>query len=113
MTATMGQPVVTSLLVTPLLVTLVAEGALSAGDAARASDTLRSAGGEPGAIAWIDSGDALDLGVTGLDQPAARAALEAALPHVDAIVQPAAGPRRKALIIADMDSTMIQSECND
>ena len=113
MTATMGQPVVTPILVTPLLVTLVAEGALSAGDAARASDTLRSAAGEPGAIAWIDSGDALDLGVTGLDQPAARAALEAALPHVDAIVQPAAGPRRKALIIADMDSTMITCECID
>ena len=106
MTATMGQPVVTPILVTPLLVTLVAEGALSACDAARASDTLRSAAGEPGAIAWIDSGDALDLGVTGLDQPAARAALEAALPHVDAIVQPAAGPRRKAL-------TMITCECID
>ena len=104
----MGPPVVT-----PLLVTLVAEGALSAADAARASDVLRGIGGEPGAIAWIDPGDALDLPVAGLDQPAARSALEAALPGLDIVVQPAAGPRRKALIIADMDSTMIACECID
>ena len=122
MTATMGRSDLT-----PLLVTLVAEGALSAADAARASDALRGAGdalrgagdalrgagGEPGAIAWIDAGDALDIPVTGLTQPAARAALEAALPHLDIIVQPADSPRRKALIIADMDSTMIQCECID
>ena len=108
MTATMGRSDLT-----PLLVTLVAEGALSAADAARASDALRGVGGEPGAIAWIDAGDALDIPVTGLTQAAARAALEAALPHLDIIVQPAASPRRKALIIADMDSTMIQCECID
>ena len=113
MTTTMGLPVVEPILVTPLLVTLVAEGALSAADTARASDVLRSAGGEPGTIAWIDTGDAADLVVAGLDQPAARAALEAALPGIDVIVQPGAAPRRKALIIADMDSTMITCECID
>jgi phosphoserine phosphatase len=108
MTATMGRSDIT-----PLLVTLVAEGALSAGDAGVASDALRSAGGAPGAPGWIDAGDALDLAVTGLTQPAARAVLEAALPGCDIIVQSAADPRRKALIIADMDSTMIQCECID
>ena len=108
MTATMGLSSVT-----PLLVTLVAEGALSAADAAHASDVLRGIGGEPGRIVWIDPGDALDLPVTGLDRDAARAALEAALPGIDVIVQPASGPRRKALIIADMDSTMITCECID
>jgi phosphoserine phosphatase len=108
MTATMGLS-----FVTPLLVTLVAEGALSAADAAHASDGLRSAGGEPGTLAWIDAGDALDLPVAGLDQATARAALEAALPGIDVIVQPASAPRRKALIIADMDSTMITCECID
>jgi phosphoserine phosphatase len=107
MTATMDLPATT------LIVTLIAEAALSAGDAALASDALRSAGGEPGAIAWIDAGDALDVHVTGLTQPAARAALEAALPHFDIIVQPASLPRRKALLIADMDSTMITCECID
>jgi phosphoserine phosphatase len=108
MTATMGRSDLT-----PLLVTLVAEGALSAADAARASDALREAGGEPGAMAWIDAGDALDLPVSGVAHAAARFALEAALPHLDIIVQPAAAPRRKALIIADMDSTMITCECID
>ncbi|MBC7519617.1 MAG: phosphoserine phosphatase SerB [Sandarakinorhabdus sp.] len=96
-----------------LVVTLVTEAALSAGDAALASDALRAAGGEPGAIAWINAGDALDLHVTGLDQPTARAALETALPHLDIIVQSASLPRRKALLIADMDSTMITCECID
>lgn len=98
---------------TPLLITLVAEGALSAADAAVASDALRGAGGTPAAMTWLDPGDALDFAATGLDQPAARAALESALPHLDIIVQSAAAPRRKSLIIADMDSTMITCECID
>jgi phosphoserine phosphatase len=108
MTTTMGLSEVT-----PLLVTLVAEGALSAATATMASDALRAAGGEPVTPAWIDSGDALDLAVTGVSAPAARAALESALPGVDVVVQPAALPRRRALLIADMDSTMITCECID
>ncbi len=78
-----------------------------------ASDALRGAGGEPGAVAWLDAGDAADLPVTGLTQAAARAVLEAALPRVDVVVQPADLPRAKALLIADMDSTLIQCECID
>ena len=35
------------------------------------------------------------------------------MPGLDIIVQPANVPRRKALIIADMDSTMITCECID
>ena len=108
MTATMDLPETT-----PLLITLVAEGALSAADAAVASDALRGAGGTPAAMAWLDDGDALDLGATGLDQPSARAVLESALPHLNIIIQSAAAPRRKSLIIADMDSTMITCECID
>ena len=96
-----------------LLVTLVAENVLSTGDAAVASDVLRELGGEPEAFAWIDAGDALDLPVTGLAAAAARGALEAALPGLDIIVQPSDRPRRKLLLIADMDSTMIQCECID
>ncbi len=98
---------------TPLLITLVAEAALSAGDAAIASDALRGAGGTPGAMAWIDAGDALDLPVAGITAAAARAAVEAALPMIDVIVQSAAAPRRRRLLIADMDSTMITCECID
>lgn len=95
------------------MITLVAEAALSAADAATASDVLRSLDGEPGLVEWIDAGDALDLHATGIAAPATRAALEAALPGLDIIVQPANVPRRKALIIADMDSTMITCECID
>ncbi|KPF67881.1 phosphoserine phosphatase [alpha proteobacterium AAP81b] len=95
------------------IVTLVSEGRLSQGDAAAASDAIRACGGEPGAANWLDPGDALDLAVGGGDAPGLRAALETALPHVDIIVQPADAPRRKALLIADMDSTMISCECID
>ena len=73
---------------------------------------MRGAGGEPGVAAWLDAGEALDLGVDGIAAPAARAALEAALPRADIVVQPAAG-RAKRLLIADMDSTMIGCECID
>lgn len=78
-----------------------------------ASDALRAAGGGPGAVDWIDAGDAVDLIVGGLGQAAARAALEAALPDADVVVAAADMPRRKALLIADMDSTLISCECID
>lgn len=96
-----------------LLATLAAAGTLSLGTLATASDALREAGGEPGATTWLDAGDAADLLVAGISQPVARAALEAAQPGVDVIVQPANGVRRKRLLIADMDSTMITCECID
>ena len=95
------------------MTTLIAAGALSPGDLATASDALRAAGGAPGPAAWLDPGDAADLPVTGLGQAAARAALEAALPGVDAVVQPAAAVRARTLLIADMDSTLIECECID
>nr|WP_295660067.1 phosphoserine phosphatase SerB [Polymorphobacter sp.] len=95
-----------------LLATLIAAGALSPGDVAAASDALRTAGGEPGTAAWLDAGDACDVTVTRLSQAAARTAL-GMLAGIDVVVQPAAGLRRKRLLIADMDSTMISCECID
>jgi phosphoserine phosphatase len=59
----------------------------------------------------IEPGKAADLHFTG-DALAARQALEEAIPGVDVIVQASAHRRRK-LIIADMDSTMITVECID
>lgn len=94
------------------IITLVAEGALSSADAKVASDVIASLGGSPSAPDWLDPGDALDLTAANLAENP-RAALEAALPHLDIIVQSAVAPRRKQLIIADMDSTMIQCECID
>lgn len=60
---------------------------------------------------WIEPGSACDLHFSG-DPLAARSALEGALPGVDVIIQKTA-ERRRRLIVADMDSTMITVECID
>jgi phosphoserine phosphatase len=95
-----------------LIITLVAEGALSPGDVAAASDVVRGSGAELVAHSWLEAGDAYDMMARG-SGPALRAALEDALPHIDIVVQPGASPRAKKLIVADMDSTMISCECID
>jgi phosphoserine phosphatase len=62
---------------------------------------------------WLDEGVAADLVFVGNVEDK-RAALEAHFDGepVDAIVQPLAG-REKALLVADMDSTLIGQECVD
>jgi phosphoserine phosphatase len=62
---------------------------------------------------WVEEGIAADLVFTG-DLKAKRVALESALAGepIDVIAQPLAG-RRKRLLIADMDSTLIGQECID
>jgi phosphoserine phosphatase len=62
---------------------------------------------------WLDEGVAADLVFTG-DLKAKRAVLESALEgeFIDIIVQPLAH-RRKRLLVADMDSTLIGQECVD
>jgi phosphoserine phosphatase len=80
--------------------------ALSNGDLTAASDAV--AGDAP---RWLDEGVAADVPFArGL--ATARATLEAALPQFDVIVQVEA-ERRRSLLIADMDSTMITVECID
>jgi phosphoserine phosphatase len=66
---------------------------------------------------WLDAGFALDIPFSPpgeSDHRAAAAALRAALggARIDVVVQQAAG-RRKRLLLADMDSTMIGQECVD
>lgn len=68
-------------------------------------------GVEPSGQRWIEAGKAIDLSFTG-DPAAARAALEDQIGGVDVIIQREA-ERRRRLIIADMDSTMITVECID
>jgi phosphoserine phosphatase len=92
------------------IVTLIAD-TLSSGDTAHAADRLRTAGCTPGQGRWIDEGRAFDLPFDG-DPAAARRAIEGAIARTDAVVQREAG-REKALIISDMDSTMITVECID
>jgi phosphoserine phosphatase len=62
---------------------------------------------------WLDEGVAADLIFTG-DLKGKRAALEEELTGepIDVIVQPLAH-RRKRLLVADMDSTLIGQECID
>jgi len=64
----------------------------------------------------LDAGIAVDIPFTpgGADDKAITARLRAALQErpIDVVVQPIAG-RRKKLLVADMDSTMIGQECVD
>ena len=90
--------------------TLIAAGRLTRGDISSGIDALERAGCRPAQGAWIDEGDAADL-IFAADPVAGRAALEA-MGGFDVIVQSAAH-RRKKLLVADMDSTMITVECID
>ena len=60
---------------------------------------------------WVEEGSAADLRFEG-EAKAARQALEGLIDGADVVVQPEAG-RRKRLLAADMDSTMIAVECID
>ena len=60
---------------------------------------------------WIEEDEACDL-LFSDDPGTARAVLEGLLPEIDLVVQGEAG-RRKRLLVADMDSTMITVECID
>ena len=77
-----------------------------------AAGRLRGAGFVVNAPDWIDRGSAADFLLTG-EVAAARGALDGWDAPVDTVVQPDGAGRRKKLIIADMDSTMITVECID
>src|SRR5689334_14971785 len=67
-------------------------------------------------VSVLDPGIAVDIPFTpaGADDKAVTERLRTALQEfpIDVVVQPSAG-RRKKLLIADMDSTMIGQECID
>jgi phosphoserine phosphatase len=92
------------------IATLIAAGRLNQAMLDTACTLIIAAGGTLDAPDWLDPGTAADIGFSG-ELPVIRVALEA-LDGIDVIVQPAAR-RRKALLIADMDSTMIEVECID
>lgn len=93
------------------IATLIASDRIDAGDISAAADRLAAAGVTAVDSLWIEPGVACDLGFNG-DAAMARAALEGAFPGVDVIVQKTADRRRK-MLVADMDSTMITIECID
>ena len=89
------------------IATLIAKERLSRGDISAARDALRGSRGDR----WVEEGRACDI-LFDEAPAAARGALEGLIPGVDVIVQAEAG-RRKRLLVADMDSTMITVECLD
>lgn len=93
------------------IATLIASETLEAGDISAAADRLAAAGLNVGGPGWIEQGVACDLRFEG-DPVAGRGALEGFLAGVDVIVQREAD-RRRRMLVADMDSTMITIECID
>ena len=79
-----------------------------------ACEVLLDAGGRTGREVWLAEGRACDVPFAGLDPRAADAAARAALDGypVDVVAQPAEG-RRKRLLVADMESTIIDNEMID
>lgn len=77
-------------------------------------NALAIAGGAPGAVDWLAPGIACDIAFTAADGKAAQAVARLALTGqpVDANVVPARG-RRKRLLVADMDATIVEAETLD
>jgi phosphoserine phosphatase len=98
----------------PHILTLIAPpGALEPALVSRARAALDALGGAPGPADWLAEGEAADIPFTGAAEQAVAAA-QAALAGapVDAIAQPMEG-RRKGLLVADMDSTIVTTETLD
>jgi len=79
-----------------------------------ARTALARASAEPGEVCWLAPGCAADIFCTGDDINRLEEAVRQSLGvvPVDIVLQPSAG-RRKKLLVADMDSTMITVECID
>ena len=65
-----------------------------------------------GHIIWLDDSIAAEFPAEALPPDAAAIADDTRLAGFDLVIQPTEG-RRKAVLLADMDSTMIQQECID
>ena len=81
---------------------------------AAARATLREAGAEPGPLSWLAPDQACDIPFSGADPHGLEAALRRHLTGlpVDLAIQPAEG-RRKRLLLADMESTIVTRELTD
>jgi phosphoserine phosphatase len=88
-----------------VLISSTAQAALNDGAVENAADVLRSQGAAVGAAHWLAPGIACELPFEGTAAPVAMTA-------IDAVVVPALG-RRKKLLVADMESTIIRNEMLD
>ncbi len=91
-----------------------ASRALSQKQAEAAQHCLREAGARTAAIDWLAPGLACDIPFAGIAPDAAARAARRGLAgqRLDLAAQPSAG-RRKALLVADMESTIIAQEMID
>ncbi len=99
------------------VLTLIAptgSSALTEAMVAAAASAVTELGGQPGSTDWLDPGTACDVPFAGIDANKVEATIRARLADapLDLAVQPAAGRRRK-LLIADMESTIIGQELVD
>jgi phosphoserine phosphatase len=96
------------------VLTLIGAPALSADLAMAAHAAVAAHAIEAGEPDWLAPGVACDIGFEGPDTTTIEAAVRARFGDapVDLVIQPAIG-RRKRLLIADMDSTIIQGESLD
>jgi len=93
------------------IATLIAADRLASGDISAAEGALAAAGVALRGRSWVEQDKACDL-LFGSAPGPARRALEGLIPGVDVVVQGESG-RRKRLLVADMDSTIIEVECID
>ncbi len=93
------------------IATLIAADRLHGGDISEAEDRVAAAGADLVGRSWVERNIACDLLFASPPRPV-RSALEGRFPGVDVIVQGESARRRK-LLVADMDSTMITVECID
>jgi phosphoserine phosphatase len=99
----------------PHVLTLIAApGTLTHAHVRDARQALAGLGADLDAVDWLGEGEAADIPFQALAAEQAIAAARAALGDspLDMIAQPRAG-RRKALLLADMDSTIVTTETLD
>lgn len=89
-----------------------ATATLTASDADAATAAIRAQGGQTGIADWLDIGIACDLPFDGAADAAAAVRDALAGRPVDIVTQNLAG-RRKRLLVADMESTIIENEMLD
>jgi len=116
----MGEPSVDKASMSEAVLTLIA--AASGTDWPRllrvANDALAPLGAHLEPVDWLASEHAVDLGFDGLDPDQAEAAVRVAVEReignipLDLVAQPREG-RRKRLLVADMESTIIANEMLD
>ncbi len=92
----------------PVTATLIAR---PGGLAPELAQSLRAAWGGT-ALRWLSGGEAAEFGMMDVPDTADRVRADLQTQGVDLVVQASAG-RRKAMLLADMDSTMIEQECID